>query len=178
MQVDPTEVWLRDEFDGATFFPMENGCFNLLELGVSSYTNLIVEGRTAVQTPASSLASRLRSASGVTVCSTPTTSLPSPSFRSFIPQRKSSFSLKIVKARISSKHKGNSKPAFQPIGQMYVDITDSTANLQYIHACIQNQWGDEFTIATNDGLELEDSPATQGIYAECLRSRARRLQRT
>lgn len=152
---------------GHHFFPMENGYFNLLELGA----NLIVEGRTAVQTPASSLASRLCSASGVTVCNTPTT-LPPPSFRSVIPQRKSSFSLKIIKARISSKHKGNSKPTFQPLGQMYVDITDSTANLQYIHACIQNQWGDEFTIVTNNGLELEDSPATQGIYAKFLRSRA------
>ena len=77
------------------FFPIENGCFNLLELGVSSYTNLIVEGRTAVQTPASWLTSGLRSSSGVTVCSTPTTSLPPPSFHSVIPQ-KSSFSLKIV----------------------------------------------------------------------------------
>ena len=130
------------------------------------------EGRTAVQTPASSPASRLRSSSGVTVCSTPTTSLPPPSFRSVIPQRKSSFSLKIVKARISSKPKGNSKPVFQPLGQMYVDITDSTANLQYIHGCIQNQWGDEFTIATNDGLELEDSPATQGMLNACERAQA------
>ena len=58
---------------------------------------------------------------------------------------------------------GKSKPTFQPLGQMYVDLNDFNANLQYIHGCVLNQWGDEYTIATNDGLELEDSPATQSI---------------
>lgn len=44
MQVDPSEFYLKDEIDGTTYFPQEDGSFNLLEEGLTLYANLLVEG--------------------------------------------------------------------------------------------------------------------------------------
>ncbi len=59
--------------------------------------------------------------------------------------------------------RGKSKPEFQPTSQTYIDLIDSTANLEHILSIIQRRWGSEYTIVTTDGLPLEDSPATQGL---------------
>ena len=54
------------------------------------------------------------------------------------------------------------KPDFETIGQMYVDLTDSTANITHVRGKVQEQWGSEYTIVSTEGLEIEDSSATQG----------------
>ena len=75
--------------------------------------------------------------------------LPPLIFRSVTaPKRGASFSLKVVKATVTKKGRG--KPDFQPISQMY------------ILGVIRKRWGAEYTLVTTDGIELEDSPATQG----------------
>ena len=164
MQVNPSETWLRDDCDGAAFFPQENGNFNLGSLGVSAYATLVVEG------PALSASTLPRSntlpcqQSSVTVSSTPSTSsLPPPSFRSVTaPKRGANFSLKVVKATMCQQ--GKRKVEFQPISQTYLELVESTANLEHILGIIQKRWGTEYTLVTSDGLPLEDSPATQGLF--------------
>ena len=56
----------------------------------------------------------------------------------------------------------NKKPDFETIGQMYVEVTETTANVVNIKQTVRDQWGDEYTIVTTEGLEIEDSSATQG----------------
>lgn len=89
-------------------------------------------------------------------------SLPPPSFRSVTaPKRVASFSLKVVKATMCRQ--GKRKAEFQPISQTYLELVESTANLEHILSIIQKRWGTEYTLVTSDGLPLEDSPATQGL---------------
>ena len=76
------------------------------------------------------------------------------------PKRGASFSLKVVKATVTKKGRGKSD--FQPISQMYIELTEATAHLEHILGVIRKRWGAEYTLVTTDGIEVEDSPATQG----------------
>ena len=127
---------------------------------------LVVEG--PAQAAASSLpqANNLPCASSlVTVSSTPTTSSlpPPPTFRSVTaPRWVPSFSLKMLKAKLTKN--GRQKPDFEPLNQTYIELVESTANLEHILVLVRRRWGSEYTIVKNDGIELEDSPATQVLY--------------
>ena len=44
-------------------------------------------------------------------------------------------------------------------------MVESTANVEYILTLVQRRWGEDYIIVTNDGLQLEDSPATQGTVS-------------
>ena len=91
------------------------------------------------------------------------TSTPT-AFRSVIASRKgATYNLKVVKAEMTKHAKG--KVAFQPVNQTYIDLVESTANVEYILTLVQRRWGEDYIIVTNDGLQLEDSPATQGIVS-------------
>ena len=57
---------------------------------------------------------------------------------------------------------------FQPLSQTFIELVDSTANVEHILGVIQRRWGSEYTLVTHDGLQLEESPATQGIYVHLL----------
>ena len=57
---------------------------------------------------------------------------------------------------------GRRKPDFELLNQTYIELVESTANLEHIQSIIQRRWGAEYRIVTSDGIELEDSPATQG----------------
>ena len=57
---------------------------------------------------------------------------------------------------------GCRKPEFNAIGQTHIDLVDATANVEFVTGTIQKRWGTDFVLVTNDGLELEDVPATQG----------------
>ena len=58
---------------------------------------------------------------------------------------------------------GRGKPEFQAVSQTYVELTEATANVDHILGVISSRWGPEYTLVTNDGLEIEDSTATQGV---------------
>ena len=159
MQVNPSDVWLRDECDGSVCLPEQNGDFNLDQIG--PYTTLVVEGPTA---GFSMRAGMVSSTSGRSQQTHMQSSLPpAPMFRSVIASKKITFSLKVLKARMIQTRKGK-KPEFETTGQMYVDLTDATANITHIRGKIQEQWGAEYTIVSNEGLEIEDSSATQGQW--------------
>ena len=46
------------------------------------------------------------------------------------------------------------------VSMLYTDIVESTANIDYILTVVQRHWGEDYTLVTNDGLELLDSPGT------------------
>lgn len=56
----------------------------------------------------------------------------------------------------------NGKVDFIQEAQMHLDITQSTANVKHILDEVQQQWGEDYTLVTIDGLELEDCEGTQG----------------
>ena len=85
----------------------------------------------------------------------------SPPFRSVVaPKKGPAYSLKIVQARVIKSH--GKKPEAQCLRQLYMDITDTTANIDYTLTIVQRRWGEEFTLVTNDGLEFLDSLGTRG----------------
>ena len=67
--------------------------------------------------------------------------------------------MKITKALLTKRGR---KPEFTPTGQLYIEITDSTSNIEHVLEKIQNKWGQDYLLVTSDGLKLEDSPATRG----------------
>lgn len=162
MQVDPSEAWLQDECEGTAYFPQEGGQFNLHTLGLAPYATLIVEGPEVAAAVAPQRTTNLPPPRPLTVSSTNHSStLPPPIFRSVTaPKRGASFSLKVVKATVTKKGRG--KPDFQPTSQVYIELTEATAHLEHILGVIHKRWGAEYTLVTSDGIELEDSPATQG----------------
>ena len=162
-QVDPADAWLKDEYDGISYFPNEDGNFDLSSSSINSFSTLIVEGP-ILSSRGSNL---LRPSVTLSSTSTPPTMSyilpPPPPFCSVItPRRAQTFSLKVVRAKLTSGRKAT----FEPLSQMYIELVESTANLDYIHSILQRRWSAGYTIVTN-GIELEDSPATQGFVIAC-----------
>ena len=93
----------------------------------------------------------------------PSIATPIPAFRSVTAHRQTrgkSVSVKIVQSRVSFSESG--KPTFEKIGQMFVDVGEGTATVPYIQSTMQAEFGSNYTLVTNDGLELHDSAGTQG----------------
>ena len=74
--------------------------------------------------------------------------------------RKVSVNLKIVQANISKTPTG--KYEFEKLGQAFIDVNESTANIFYISGVVEKKWGLEYVLITSDGLKIEDSSGTQG----------------
>ena len=151
-------MWLRDECNDSGYFPeTENGHFNLEN--VPSFTTFVVEGPTVNGYQA------LVGARGQSVTSSPTTrhagSLPGPPiFRSVVAHKKVTINVKVVKAKISRKGKSI---GFEAISQMYIGMTEQNANINYVTEEVRKHWGEEFTIVSNDGIEIADTATTQGM---------------
>ena len=165
--MNPSEVWLRDEIDGAAYFPLQNGEFDLQGQGVSRFATLTVEGPTLpISTSSRNNLPRPMSLSSTTPpgnqsASTPLSSAGS-SFQSVIAAKRApSFSLKVIKADM---HRIGKKIEFQPQNQTFIELVDSTANVEHILGVVQRRWGSYYTLVTQDGLKLEESPATQGTW--------------
>lgn len=86
-------------------------------------------------------------------------------YRQLVPISKkpgSTLNVKVVQATM--RRQANGKLEFTSTGQAFIDVTDSTANVHYITNVVQKKWGAEFQLVTADGLQLEDSSGTQGVY--------------
>ena len=73
-----------------------------------------------------------------------------------------SFTLKIIQASVV--HGQNSKISFVNHGQMFTTVVESTALISYLSSMIQEKWGEGYLLVTSDGLRLEDSDGTRGMY--------------
>ena len=163
-QVDVSEVWLRDNVTDDAFFPELDGGFLIAD--IADYSVLNVEGPESTSLSSDSPLPRRpsqRSGSSMTTSSTIAPSPAPPSFRSVCPpgtKKTASFALKIIKAKVHKKNK--KKLDFEVQSATHFDITDSTANVACILDCVKRKWGEDYVIVTSDGIEIEDSPSTQG----------------
>lgn len=48
--------------------------------------------------------------------------------------------------------------------QYFVDVTETTANVEYITACVKSKWGNDHILVTKNGLPLPDSAGTTGLF--------------
>ena len=153
LQLDSATVWMR-EFGTRIFFPDAANTRFDLPVNVEC---LIVEGTTTVQGPSSA-------SSGVQVVTPAATVYTSGNRPLFSSNQKKSqtFNIKVVQARL--KWLPNGRPEFKQSGQLFVDITEATANVQYVQSVVQSRWGPDYILVTADGLQLDDSPGTKGMF--------------
>ena len=78
-------------------------------------------------------------------------------FKSVMAKRNKS-KLKIVRANL--RYAGNGKPTFESI-DVFVD--EATSNVPSLLKAVQEEYGDNYVLLTNDGLMIKDSPATRGM---------------
>ena len=71
-----------------------------------------------------------------------------------------SVNVKIIQAKLF--YDNNNKPEFEGNNQTFVEVSEETANINYILAAVQRKWGECYTVVTNDGLEIDDCSGTQG----------------
>ena len=45
---------------------------------------------------------------------------------------------------------------------MFVEVNESIANVNYILLVVQNKWGKDFVLVTQDGLTIDNESGTQG----------------
>lgn len=119
------------------------------------------------------MSSQYRLSTGTSVASASSNSMtPGPAFRSVQYHRNKgckTVSIKITKATMRKPAgSGCKKPEFNAISQTHIDLVDATANVEFVTGTIQRRWGDDYVLVTNDGLELEDVPATQGQLMLCI----------
>lgn len=69
--------------------------------------------------------------------------------------------LKIVVANITQFD--GDKPLFEKRDQVFVSITETSANQPSILAAVQEQLGNDFVIVSADGFEVKESSGTQGM---------------
>lgn len=155
-QLDPSSVWLQEEFGNRAYFPdATGGSFDLpSEIGLT-VPSMVVQGQ-----PCQSSMAHVPTV--VTPATLSSSSSFGPSSRPPFIARKSmpSVSVKVVQATMTRLASG--KSSFNKVGQTFLDVTDATANVSYVKHIIRQRWGAEYTLVTLDGLELEDSSGTQG----------------
>jgi len=66
-----------------------------------------------------------------------------------------------MKAKMTAGKRKGSKPNFTYTGQTYLELTETTATIAHVCEQVQKQWGSEYTVVSNEGLEIEDCLATQ-----------------
>ena len=154
MQLDPSTVWLREESGSRAFFPdSQNTRFVLNDDVGVLITELVAMGSPV---PGSTSQSAVRAPSISSLSNEPSTSgLQAQALR-----KTQSSSVKIIQA--SMKRLANGKLDFVPHNQTFVDVTEATANVNYITAAVQRRWGSDHSLVTSDGLQLDDSSGTQG----------------
>ena len=64
--------------------------------------------------------------------------------------------------------KNGRKVNFKPVHQTFIELVETTANVDHILGVVQRKWGTNFILVTQDGLKLEDAPGTQGICHTCI----------
>lgn len=157
------EVWLKDKSDDSGHFPgSEDGSFNLNS--IPPFTTMIVEGP-----PVSGFLPRAQGTRRQSVVSTSSSAVrvasalpPPPIYRSVTAPKRVAITVKVVKARMKMLKKGSGNPEFESLSQMYIELTEATANITHVTEMVCKQWGTEYNVVSAEGIEIADSSATQG----------------
>ena len=151
--MEPNSVWLKEEYGQKAFFPDRgNTCFHFTsDVGVT-IKYLRVEGspvQTLTSTPVPCSSNRFLNA-----CQ--------PGYRPVHGRKESGCNVKVIQADMV--HKENKKVEFHKLGQVFIDVTEGTANINYISSVVQQKFGIDYVVVTADGLKIEDSSGTQGNH--------------
>ena len=73
-----------------------------------------------------------------------------------------SINVKVIQASV--KRLANGKLEFMPHNQTFVDVTEATANVNYVTSAVQRKWGSDYNLVTSDGLKVDDNSGTHGKY--------------
>ena len=142
------------------FFPDATNSSFLLNEDVGILVNdLVAMGSPAVIPPAKML---LSSHSGHSMVDPPASNTILPQQTQFTPTARKNISSNVKVVQASIRYLSNGKVEFSAMSQTHVDVTDATANVNFVNSAVQRKWGPEFVIVTSDGLKLEDSSGTQG----------------
>ena len=150
--MDVSTIWLREECGSRAYLPDATNTRFDFPTDVSRLPfGLIVEG--------SELQGQQPSTSGSTYVATPVA--PRPLFTSGKKSHVPTVNVKVVQASMERLPSG--KCEFSHMGQMCVDVTESTANVNYIRSVVQKRWGSDYSLVRADGLQIEDNSRTQGV---------------
>lgn len=159
VQLDPSTVWLREEGGSRAFFPdLQNAHFVLsADVGVL-ITDLVAMGSPAQGQP--SFASCPSAGRVATISSL--ANEPSTSGTQSVPAMRKTQSINVKIIQASVKRLANGKLEFMAHNQTFVDVTEATANVNYVSLAVQRKWGSDYNLVTSDGLKLDDSSGTHG----------------
>lgn len=158
MQLDPSTVWLREESGSRAFFPdAQNSRFVL-----SDDVGVLITELVAMGSPVPGTASFGQSTVRVPSISPPSNEPSTSGLQTQSLRKNQTSSVKIIQA--SMKRLASGKVDFVPQNQTFVDVTEATANVNYITAAVQRRWGSDHLLVTSDGLQLDDSSGTHGEY--------------
>ena len=146
-------MWFKDDIDNTAYFSYSDGSFRLDENSrVASYATMLIKG------PYSATATVTRSVTALAIAMIePSLNLSldicsGHYFCSVVPHKK--IKIKVTKAIMTKSPRG--KPEFNPTGQMYIELLDSTAATEHVLDNIQKKRGINHMLVTSDGLQLED----------------------
>ena len=159
-QLEVSSVWLKEEFGPKAFFPDPvTATFQFPSEVGRGILSLVVNGAPR-QSGSSATMPHLAFPSSQHFQShqvTPTVvHTPKPVFQG----KKGSVNVKVIQASVFKTAGG--KINFEKLGQAFIDVNESTANVFYIAGVIEKKWGPEYVLVTADGLKIEDSSGTQG----------------
>lgn len=160
--MDVTSIWLKEEFGPKAFFPDPvTGSFQFSSDVGRSVLSFVVNGsnRPMTQghppnTPHSNPGQRHYVSPVITGSGFSRPIFPSSA------KSKTSVNIKVVQANVTKSQGG--KFEFHKLGQTFIDVNESTANVFYITGVVEKKWGREYVLVTSDGLKIEDSSGTQG----------------
>ena len=69
--------------------------------------------------------------------------------------------VKVLQATLLFSLNGR-KAVFSSHSQCFVDVSEATANVPYILSVARDEFGQNYCLVTNDGLEIRDSHGTKG----------------
>ena len=161
---------MKDDVKGKPYISGVDGSFHLAD--IVEYTTLTVEGPDLLQSTSIPRRanlfqhSSLYSAASSTVSSTPSGSSPATTILCLVvaPRKGSTFYIKIIKAKEKKSGNHKKKNELLPISQVYVELTESTANLDHISSMLKRQYRHQYVIVTSDGVRLEDSPSCYSMF--------------
>ena len=161
-RLSPSDVWLRERYGNRLFFPNNEGRFDLSH--AEDLLDLEVEGTARPSTTGTTAPPGTESNSTVTV--TPSNPRNYSGFTPILAGRSRNYTLKVTQAVIDGRER-NGRPKMTPVDQVYIDLTEATANVHHVNAFLKRELGEDYVVVGSDGFPVKDATATQGILHAC-----------
>ena len=60
------------------------------------------------------------------------------------------------------------KIELKKLRQEFIELHEATANVDYIKSKARERWGSDYILVTQNGLTIDDSPSTRGMFSYIL----------